>query len=304
MHLLLVRHGESTDNVANLYAGSRDAPLTNHGVLQAKRLGDHLVSRAPKIGRITHIFTSNLQRAYKTAEAVANAQARSSVDSGTSGDNSDSTELVIADVTQLTELREKDFGSSEGKRFGFKANDAALRSAESDAETREAMMVRVNRFVDVHLLPVFEAGATNDSSVLIVAHGIILNSLLRALATRFPSAANEAPGDSHAAWSNTGVLQAKVQVVKSRANASRTLAESTPEDYRSSPGSPGSRPSASTTEFTVFVQFTNNVDHLNGLKKTRGGIGSAQFDSRQRTMDTFFTSASKKRKAESEADRN
>ncbi|KAK7948143.1 uncharacterized protein PG986_009029 [Apiospora aurea] len=274
-------------------AGSRDAPLTNHGVLQAKRLGDHLVSRAPEIGRITHIFTSNLQRAYKTAEAVANAQARSS----------DDAELVIADVTQLTELREKDFGSSEGKRFGSKANDAAVRAAESDAETREAMMVRVNRFVDVHLLPVFEAGATKDVTVLIVAHGIILNSLLRALATRFPSAINEAPGDSHAAWGNTGVLQARVQAVKSRTSTGKTLAETTTEGSRNFLGSPESRPSASTTKFTVSVQFTNNVDHLNGLKKTRGGIGSAQFDSRQRTMDTFFTSASRKRKAESEADR-
>ncbi|KAK8087098.1 phosphoglycerate mutase family protein [Apiospora phragmitis] len=298
MHLLLVRHGESTDNVANLYAGSRDAPLTNHGVLQAKRLGDHLVSRAPAIGHITHIFTSNLQRAYKTAEAVANAQIRS----GGGSSNSD-TEPVIADVTQLTELREKDFGSSEGKRFGSKSNDAALRAAESDAETRDAMMIRANRFIDVHLLPVFEAGATKNSSVLIVAHGIILNSLLRALAARFPSAANEAASDSHAAWSNTGVLQAKVQAVKCKGDTSKALAGSTPDDSRDSPGSQEPRPSTS-TKFTVLVQFTNNIDHLSGLKKTRGGIGSAQFDSRQRTMDTFFTSASKKRKAESEADRN
>ncbi|KAK7921222.1 phosphoglycerate mutase family protein [Apiospora marii] len=295
MHLLLVRHGESTDNVANLYAGSRDAPLTNHGVLQAKRLGDHLVSRAPDIGPITHIFTSNLQRAYRTAEAVANAQACSS-------GNSD-TELVIADVTQLTELREKDFGSSEGKRFGTKSNDAVLRGAESDAETRDAMMVRVNRFIDVHLLPVFEAGTAKNSSVLIVAHGIILNSLLRALATKFPPTASEAPGDSHAGWSNTGVLQAKVQAVKSKGDISKAPADSTSDDSRHSLDSQDSGPGPF-TKFAVSVQFTNNIDHLNGLKKTRGGIGSAQFDSRQRTMDNFFTSTSKKRKAESEADRS
>ncbi|KAK8133844.1 phosphoglycerate mutase family protein [Apiospora sp. TS-2023a] len=290
MHLLLVRHGESTDN-----CWIPRCPLTNHGVLQAKRLGDHLVSRAPRIGPITHIFTSNLQRAYRTGEAVANAQARSS--------GSSDTELVIADVTQLTELREKDFGSSEGKRFGTKSNDVALRAAESDAETRDAMMVRVNRFIDVHLLPVFEAGAAKNSSVLIVAHGIILNSLLRALATKFPATAGEAPGDSHAGWSNTGVLQAKVQALKSKRDISKAPADSTPDDSRHSLGSQDSRPSTS-TKFTVSVQFTNNVDHLNGLKKTRGGIGSAQFDSRQRTMDIFFTSTSKKRKAESEAVRD
>ena len=163
-------------------------------------------------------------------------------------------------------------------------------------------MIRVNRFIDVHLLPVFEAGAAKNSSVLIVAHGIILNSLLRALANKFPATASDSPGDSHAGWSNTGVLQAKVQAVESKRNISKVPAVSTPDDSRHSPDSQESRPVTS-TKFNVSVQFTNNVDHLNGLKKTRGGIGSAQFDSRQRTMDTFFTSTSKKRKAESESDR-
>ncbi|CRK15202.1 hypothetical protein BN1723_010577, partial [Verticillium longisporum] len=48
-----------------------------------------------------------------------------------------------------------------------------------------------------------------------------------------------------------------------------------------------------------FVVF-NNTSHLAGLKKTRGGIGSAQFDQKQKTLTSFFAAAPppKKRKAE------
>ncbi|KAM3468559.1 hypothetical protein MY5147_007828, partial [Beauveria neobassiana] len=44
MRLLLIRHGETVDNVAGIFAGVRDSALTTHGVLQAGRLGGHLAA--------------------------------------------------------------------------------------------------------------------------------------------------------------------------------------------------------------------------------------------------------------------
>lgn len=266
MHLLLIRHGESVDNVAGLYAGSRDSALTNHGVLQARRLGAHLVSRRDVIGPVEHIFTSNLQRAYRTAEAIADAQR------GPSGSLAKSDVKVV----QLPELREKDFGSSEGVKYGVRSSGRADGSIPSDSETREAMMVRVNRFIDGELAPILGRRVSDKVTVVVVAHGIILGVLLQALLGRFPpppEAQVSRDGDKNgAAWSNTGILQAKITSVSDGA--------------------------ADQSHLTMMVQATNLTEHLNGLKKTRGGIGSAKFDAKQRSLTAFFTPTAKKRKAE------
>ncbi|RYP70338.1 hypothetical protein DL771_005545 [Monosporascus sp. 5C6A] len=271
MYLLLIRHGESVDNVAALYAGSRDSPLTNHGVLQARRLGAHLAKRRDFIGPIKKIFTSNLQRAYRTAEAVADAQ--SFTDTGM-------TEAQThLEVVRLPELREKNFGSSEGKKFG--ATTASQGDAHSDSETRDSMKTRVDRFLDLHLAPVIDEYVAEDVAAVIVAHGIILGVLLRELLSRYSTKQlGSAHGDIVAVWSNTGVLQVKIERPSAEATSS--------EQSRHRDG----------LKFTV--QLTNNLDHLQGLKKTRGGIGSAKFDSRQRTMDSFFIPVSKKRKLDDE----
>ncbi|RYP45809.1 hypothetical protein DL768_007895 [Monosporascus sp. mg162] len=268
MYLLLIRHGETVDNVAGLYAGSRDSSLTNHGVLQARRLGAHLAKRRDVIGPIKKIFTSNLQRAYRTAEAVADAQ--SFPDTGM-------TEVQThLEVVRLPELREKNFGSSEGKKFGARTA-ASQDDGHSDSETRDSMKTRVDRFLDLHLAPVIDEYVTEAVAVVIVAHGIILGVLLRGLLSRYSTKQlDSVHGDIIAAWSNTGVLQVKIEPPSAEA------ASSEQSHHRDG--------------LKLTVQLTNNVDHLQGLKKTRGGIGSAKFDSRQRTMDSFFGPASKKRK--------
>jgi broad specificity phosphatase PhoE len=72
MKLLLIRHAETVDNVTGVYAGVRNSVLTNFGVDQANKLGDHLARSG---NTITHIFTSPLIRTTKTAEAIRKAQA-------------------------------------------------------------------------------------------------------------------------------------------------------------------------------------------------------------------------------------
>ncbi|KAI0136851.1 histidine phosphatase superfamily [Xylariales sp. AK1849] len=298
MHLLLIRHGESVDNVAGLFAGSRDSPLTNHGVLQTKRLGAYLASRCDVIGPVTLVFTSNLQRAYQTAEAVAKAQAEAASSLNKTG--------IDINVVQLPDLREKDFGSSEGMKYGSKSKSTPIGTVQVDSESHEAMMVRVNRFIDTHLISVFEQKMPDNGTVVIVAHGIILHVLLKALLTRFPPKPTSTDQNTSvsaeflAAWSNTGVLQAKVEEFPA------TLDQSTPEQSSSSDqvlpeptlNTPQTPNLSRRQRVAILVQFSNNLDHLAGLKKTRGGIGSAVSDARQRTLTSFFTATVKKRKAD------
>ncbi|KAI1172340.1 histidine phosphatase superfamily [Nemania sp. FL0916] len=265
MRLLLVRHGESVDNVAGLYAGSRDSSLTNHGVLQAKRLGAHIASRRDSIGPVRYIYTSNLQRAYQTADAVADACRLS---------DGDLASPATLGVTRVEELREKDFGSSEGKKFGVREKDDGSESAES-------MRLRVDRFLSQYLGPVIGELYSENATVVVVSHGIILNVLLKALLSLYPSAPASLPlisgrpdSEHLAPWSNTGVLQAHLGLSENHATLQSQAANL----------------------IHIAVEHANNLDHLQGLKKTRGGIGNAKFDSQQRTIDSFFGSAPRKRK--------
>jgi len=252
-------------------AGSRDSSLTNHGILQAKRLGAHIATRQVTIGPVKHIFASTLQRAYLTAEAIAEA-CSSTATPHVAGASSGESVVTLDAVIRLDELCEKDFGSLEGKKFGFREDVA-------DAETHESIRLRVHRFLDVHFQPIVQQLVAENHVVIIVAHGIVLNILLKALVFRYPpkssSLGDRRDTELMTAWRNTGVMQTRFEV--STFAASSRL------------------PSSKT--FHMTVEQANNVDHLQGLKKTRGGIGSAQFDSRQRTVDSFFVPTSKERKS-------
>lgn len=269
MHLYLIRHGETVDNVAGLYAGSRDSALTTHGVLQIRRLGEHFAQR--KLA-IKHIFSSDLQRAVQTALAVLGSQP-----------GEEDVKLV-----QLPELREKDFGTGEGTKFGAGKGE---RQAHEGAETPEAMRQRADRFLDQFLFPALasSADAPEQSAYVVVAHGLILSTLFRCLCARIVpghlTLAPEVPrvGSEHHAslpvlpsWSNTGYLHAVLQPAN------------VPDDGRDEYFLP----------FKVRIEVLNCTDHLRGLKKTRGGIGSAKFDGKQKSIDAFFAPKAKKRKAD------
>ncbi|KAI0006975.1 phosphoglycerate mutase-like protein [Xylariaceae sp. FL0662B] len=298
MHLLLIRHGESVDNVAGLYAGSRDSPLTSHGVLQATRLGSHLAQHRDAIGPIRFIFTSNLQRAFHTAEAIAKAQQSSpGYEASDHG--------VALEVTRLPELREKDFGSSEGKKFRVKVGNNVDGIARSDSESREAMKIRADRFLELHLHPIIDKHVSENITVVIVAHGIILNVILMPLLARFPptvypslqSRNRDGAPEFFVTWGNTGVLQARLGSDENRL-VSNPSDNKTSLEASKEPQSDMHTASCSRRVLGLTIDFVNNLDHLQGLKKTKGGIGSAKYDSRQRTVDSFFKSASKKRKLE------
>lgn len=69
--LLLVRHGETTWNVAKRWQGQADTPLTSEGERQARRVAERLASRGERPW--TRLVSSDLQRAWRTAEAIGEA---------------------------------------------------------------------------------------------------------------------------------------------------------------------------------------------------------------------------------------
>lgn len=66
MRLILVRHGESEWNRIGRYQGQLDAPLSDLGLRQAEALGNRLANE-----RLHAIYSSPLQRARRTADAIA-----------------------------------------------------------------------------------------------------------------------------------------------------------------------------------------------------------------------------------------
>lgn len=61
--LLLIRHGESTANRRDVFAGQINPDLEEKGVRQAKITADYIASNF----NVDKIYSSDLQRAYKTA---------------------------------------------------------------------------------------------------------------------------------------------------------------------------------------------------------------------------------------------
>ena len=65
----LARHAETLWNVERRFQGHQDAPLTERGVEQARRLGEHLAS-VP----LAAVYSSDAGRAFRTAGQVAERQ--------------------------------------------------------------------------------------------------------------------------------------------------------------------------------------------------------------------------------------
>lgn len=90
--LWMVRHGQTDWNVQKRYQGHSDIPLNETGQQQAEKIANRLKSE-----RLHAIFSSDLQRAMQTAQAIANPH-----------------NLTIESEP---DLREANFGVLEGLRY-------------------------------------------------------------------------------------------------------------------------------------------------------------------------------------------
>jgi len=66
----IVRHGETAANTGGVWHGSTDTPLSERGRRQAERVAAHLAAAHPDVAAL---YTSPLERARHTAEAIARA---------------------------------------------------------------------------------------------------------------------------------------------------------------------------------------------------------------------------------------
>ncbi len=286
--------------------------MTNHGVVQANLLGRHLAGQGV---RFTHVFSSDLRRARDTAEAICRAQLSPE-------NNGESDSLA---PLPLPELREQDFGPFEGKSFSTRprtvshntrswANDSLEVLRDGDGvETKESMRRRADTFIDNNMLPLLSNTATLDGgTVAVVAHGLILSTLWRCLLKRFsPSSVTVGPNAMAAdrplvlehlgAWSNTGYLDLHLvsnELCNPRHDTVTVARLGDPGLVERPPGSSRTSATLTVTESTsatsafhnlsMTIQVVNGQTHIRGLKRTRGGVGSASHDAGQRKIETFF----------------
>ncbi len=104
----LVRHGETVWNAEGRLCGSTDVPLSDEGLRQAQKVAERLAS-VP----LAAVYTSPLQRARQTAEAIASAHR--------------------LPVREEPDLREVDYGEWEG----LKVAEVAERFPEMERQRRE-----------------------------------------------------------------------------------------------------------------------------------------------------------------------
>ncbi len=90
--VILVRHGQTDDNVSGRISGQGPAPLNARGQEQAR-----LAAEVLEPLEVTHLFSSPVARARQTADILA--------------------ERLQLDLEEIADLREVEYGDWEGKRF-------------------------------------------------------------------------------------------------------------------------------------------------------------------------------------------
>ncbi|TSO25864.1 2,3-diphosphoglycerate-dependent phosphoglycerate mutase [Lactobacillus sp. LL6] len=184
--LVLVRHGESQANAANVYTGWNDVPLTDKGKKQAQEAGEKIKNLSNFYP--THIHTSVLSRAIVTANIVA-----------------DMCNILWLPMTKTWRLNERHYGALRGlnkdisrKVFGAEQVLEWRRGFYSIPPKQGSPMVdRRYKFCDQHLMPRAESLYQTQLRLLpyyydeiasrmlmgqdqlIVAHGSSLRALIK-----------------------------------------------------------------------------------------------------------------------------
>ena len=161
--IIAIRHGETAWNVDGRIQGHLDIPLNDAGLWQAAQAARALADES-----IAAIYSSDLLRAYATAEAVARASG--------------------APLRAESDLRERGFGEFQGRTFKdieashpeaaylWRTRDPGFvppGGGESLLMLRERIAAALGRI----------AGRHQGEQIVLVAHGGVLDTLYR-LATR------------------------------------------------------------------------------------------------------------------------
>ncbi|KAF9781560.1 histidine phosphatase superfamily [Thelephora terrestris] len=211
--LTFVRHGESVDNLRDVWAGWKDAPLSNHGMNQAKAAGEAFSSTP-----FSHIITSPLLRAYDTAKAIQLAQPEST-----------RPELVSTPL-----LKEQNFGIAEGNKWSLErqrglsdeehwakglfpvldGRKARFREGESLDDLRDRARQGVKELI-VPIIRDVVREKKDNVHVALVSHGLCICELVAALLAldyERRSKGLEVPDREYAGLRNTAWTRATIDL--------------------------------------------------------------------------------------------
>ncbi|KAK0494604.1 phosphoglycerate mutase [Armillaria luteobubalina] len=175
--ITFIRHGQSEDNPRGIWAGWKDAPLSELGTRQAKALGDYLSTT-----RIDLIYSSPLLRARQTGEAVQSSQS------------------IPPELITNPHLREQHWGIAEGHpacshaplnvthEEAFKVGIFPRTTLLDDngkfpgGESRNDLKARADIAIKECVLPhLTEDNFRNGLHVAFTSHGLCISQLLAAL---------------------------------------------------------------------------------------------------------------------------
>lgn len=159
--LVLVRHGQSEHNANNLHAGWLDSPLTVKGIGQALAAGRLIKDQNIQLH---HVFASDLQRAYITAEQILEVL-----------------EQEQLSVFQESSIKERHCGIYEGVERDLSRSflkDPDVRPEGAGGESiNDLCDGRIGSFVHETLIPILK----QQQNILVTAHNQSIRAMMMVL---------------------------------------------------------------------------------------------------------------------------
>ncbi len=180
-YLVLMRHGQSTWNLANKFTGFKDVELTDEGRAEAVKGGKLLKEAGIDFDQV---FTSTLKRANHTAELALKEAGY---------------DALIDTMIYHDDLRERDYGDLTGlnkdetrAKYGDEQVHIWRRSYDVPPPGGECLQdvveKRVRPYYEANIKPMLD----ENKNVLIAAHGNSLRAMLIILGVETPDTINAA----------------------------------------------------------------------------------------------------------------
>ncbi|KAF8231743.1 phosphoglycerate mutase-like protein [Tricholoma matsutake] len=216
---------------------------------------------------LTAIYSSPLKRALMTAKTLQNAQPKPKPPIETS--------LL---------LREQHYGLGEGQHYDVRREPGlslADHFAQSkfpplrgrtehfpEGESLDDVAVRAKDVVEQFAIPYIKKAAkegTDGIHIAFVSHGMFIGEAVAVLMRKDKHNVEGINARDYRGLRNTGWTRVTVQVPKNESSGDEAM--------------------------NVRVSVHNSCEHLDGLVRQKGGIGSSAYDPKQRDLRAFFKGA-------------
>lgn len=168
--LVIIRHGQSQWNLENRFTGWVDVELSPKGIEEAQQAGEML-----KGYKFDAAFTSNLQRAQKTLEAILEISGQTNIPVTK---NEALNERMYGDLQGLDKAETAQKYGDEQVHIWRRSYDVPPPNGESLKDTAE----RVLPYYKEHIEPLLKQG----KNIIISAHGNSLRALIMYLENLTP----------------------------------------------------------------------------------------------------------------------